>query len=236
MAASILSNVPILLGGQRLSCHTNTVGIDYGAETQDDTSFCDDTRSTLGGLKTVGFSAEGFYEGAADPALFNSMGVSGTLISVANGQTVGDKAFSFVTVTGSYEPINGSVGDIAGFSINASARGDLGRGNVLFYDESLGSSTTGATFNAGSAPNQITAFLHVFGVSGTSPTLDVTIESDTADDFTGAEQTQITFDQATAQEAQRKTAGATSDTWWRVNATIGGTSPDFGFVVILILE
>jgi len=236
MATSILKNVPILLDGQRLSCQTNTVGIDYGAETGDDTSFCDDTRSNIGALKTVGFSAEGFFEGATDPALYSAVGTNGSLVSVADGQSVGDKAFSFVSVVGNYEPVTGSTGDVAGYTLNASARGDLGRGDVLFYDESVTSDTTGATLNAGDAPNQITAFLHVFSVDGTSPTLDVTIESDSADDFTGSEVTQITFDQATGQEGQRKTAGSTTDTWWRVTATLGGTNPNFGFIVVLILE
>jgi hypothetical protein len=234
MAASVLSNALLLFDGQDLSGRVNTIALDYGAEALDETTLADDSRVNKGGLKTVGLSAEGFWDSTPDSALFTAVGVSGSLISVAPGRSVGDVAYSLQSLAGEYSPIQGSVGEMAGFTLNASARNSLQRGSLLFHSDSETTTGTGSTSNAGSG--SITAILHVFAASGTSPTLDVTVESDDADDFTGLEQTQITFTQATGKTAERLTASSTSDTWWRVNYTIGGTNPDFGFAVVLILE
>lgn len=234
MATSVLTDALILMHGTDLTCQTNVVGVDFGAETQDDTSFCDDTRSNKGALKTVGFNAEGFFDGDMDSDLFSALGVEGKILTAAEGEAQGDRAFSLVSVLGSYQPFGGSVGELASYTLNASARGSLERGQILFHSDSETATGTGATLNAGSAATSLVAILHVWSVSGTTPTLDVTVESDSADDFTGAEVTRATFTQATGTTAERVIGTATSDTWWRVNYTIGGTNPDFAFAVILI--
>lgn len=239
MATSVLSNALLLLDDRDLSGTSNTVGIDFGAESQDKTAIANDTRIMQGGLKTVGVSAEGFFQGEVDSDLFSAVGVSGSLISVAPGTSVGDVAYTLQSVVGQYTPLQGGVGELAGFSLNASARNSLQRGSVLFKNDSVSSSGSGSTLNAGAASSQITAILHVFDqTGGSSPTLDVTIESDSSDDFTGLETTQITFTQAMGRTSERKiSVGAETDTWWRVSYTIGGTSsPAFGFAVILVLE
>lgn len=238
MATSILENALILHGdgssARDLTGVTNVVGIDYGAETDDDTSFKGDTRSNKGGLKTAGFNAEGFFDPKKDAALFDAVGISDSVLCAANGTAVGERAFALRAVVGSYQPLGGNVGEMASYTLNASARGDLERGYVLFHSDSETETGDGATFQAGSAAESLVAILYVFSASGTTPTLDVTVESDTTDDFTGAEVTRVTFDQATGTQMQRKTGTATSDTWWRVTYTIGGTNPDFGFAVILV--
>jgi hypothetical protein len=80
------------------------------------------------------------------------------------------------------------------------------------------------------------AGLHVTGVNGTG-TLDVTVESDAADDFTGSESTRITFDQVTSSVGGqwKSVSGTITDDWWRVVATLGGASPDFDFVAALAI-
>jgi hypothetical protein len=238
MATSVLENALILHGDSNtardLTCQANTVGIDFGAETQDNTALCDTTRSNQGALKTAGFSAEGFFDSDMDAALFDDVGVNGTIVTAANGKDVGERSFSLVAVAGSYQPVGGSVGELNSFTLNASARGDLERGYVLFHSESETATGTGTTFQAGSAVTSLVAILYVFSASGSNPTLDVTVESDTADDFTGAEVTRATFTQATARTAERVVGTATSDTWYRVSYTIGGTNPDVGFAVLLI--
>lgn len=236
MSTSVLTNALLLFDGRDLTGQSNVVGIDYGAETQDDTSLADDTRSNIGGLNTAGFAAEGFFDAAMDADLFAAVGVSGSLISVAKGLTVGDRAYNLQAVAGDYQPIGGQVGEIAGYSLNASTRGNLQRGELLFHSSSEGATDDGSGLNAGAAASKVTAILHVFSASGSSPTLDVTVESD-ADNTFSTPATQITFSQATGRTAERiEEAGAVADAWWRVSFTIGGASPDFGFAVILILE
>jgi hypothetical protein len=70
---------------------------------------------------------------------------------------------------------------------------------------------------------------------GTSPTLDVIVQSDDASGFPSATN-RITFTQATGFTAEYATpvAGAITDDWWRVNFTIGGTaSPNFTFICVI---
>ena len=75
--------------------------------------------------------------------------------------------------------------------------------------------------------------LHVLSADGTLPTLDVTVQSDTADTF-GSPITALTFAEKSAagSEAVANTT-ASADTWYRVNYELGGTTPDFSFVVVL---
>ncbi len=236
MSTSVLSNALLLFDGRNLSGQSNVVALDYGAEARDDTTLADDTRSNIGGLKTVGLSAEGFFDPTMDSDLFAAVGVSGSLISVSKGLSVGDRAYSLQALAGEYQPMVAQVGDLLSYSLNASARGDLKRGELLFHSTSETASGNGSGSNAGAAAAQVTAFLHVFAADGTTPTLDVTIESDVNNSFS-TPVTQITFAQATAGSAERiVSVGAVADTWWRVAFTIGGTNPDFGFAVILIVE
>ncbi len=73
--------------------------------------------------------------------------------------------------------------------------------------------------------------------SGTTPTLDVTIESDDGVGM-GSPTTRINFAQATAIGAQWATpvAGAIADDWWRVAYTLGGASPSFTFICIIGIQ
>jgi len=155
---------------------------------------------------------------------------------VANATAQGTVAYAMQAMAGEYVPMEGAAGDLIGFSLNLSATNSLQRGQILLHTSSVTSSGSSSNLNAGSASSQVTAYLHVFSADGATPTLDVDVESDSADDFTGSETTVISFTQATGRTSERKTASSTSDTWWRVNYTIGGTSPDFGFAVILVLE
>jgi len=73
----------------------------------------------------------------------------------------------------------------------------------------------------------------VIAASGTTPTLDVTIESDDAEGMASAT-TRLTFTQATATTSEwQELAGAVTDDWWRAAWTIGGGSPSFTAVVVV---
>ncbi|MEU4150833.1 hypothetical protein [Streptomyces sp. NPDC026659] len=69
-------------------------------------------------------------------------------------------------------------------------------------------------------------------MSGTTPTLDVVIESDNGSGFPSPI-TQLTFTQANAISGQilRTDGTAITDDWYRVKWTIGGTTPSFLFAV-----
>jgi hypothetical protein len=85
------------------------------------------------------------------------------------------------------------------------------------------------------AGQRVYAALHVIDpVSGTSPTLDVTLKSAALVGF-GSPTTRLTFTQATEPTSELlSAAGAITDEFWRVDFSIGGTdTPTFPFIVVV---
>ena len=110
------------------------------------------------------------------------------------------------------------------------------RGKCLFRGaaENATDDSTGIEFPAVADGQSIYAALHVFHADGTSPTLDVVVESDDADTFASAT-TRLTFTQANAVTSEWKSdtpSGGIADTFWRISYTIGGATPEFGFAVV----
>lgn len=79
-----------------------------------------------------------------------------------------------------------------------------------------------------SAFSAVSLFLNVTAASGTTPTLDVTVEE--SDDGGSTWRTVGTFAQKTGVSNERKTFLIAADTY-RVRWTIGGTTPSFTFAV-----
>ena len=234
MAKTVLSDALIVFDGEAIRDSVNAVSIDYGAEELDGTTLADDTRIMVGGLLTAAMGADGFFQ-APDPdsAFFGQMGAAGKVITIAPKTTEGSIGFSLNSVLGSYNP-GASVGELLAYSIQAGARDRLVRGMLLANKAGITVTGTGTAFQVGAATASQTVFaaLHVTKADGT-PTLDLTIESDDASGMLSPT-TRITFDQAMAKGSQfKKLAGPVADSWWRVNYTIGGTNPDFDFVVLL---
>ncbi len=81
-----------------------------------------------------------------------------------------------------------------------------------------------------SSIDEMVVFLNVSAVSGTSPTLDVTIE-DSPDGTNWYTHTSFTQATATTKEAKRI---SNFGKFVRINYTIGGTSPSFTFEVVAV--
>lgn len=235
MSKQVLTDALIAFDGRAFRDTANQVAIEYGAEALDGTTFADDTRINEGGLLTAAMSAEGFFRAPnPDKALFDQMGAKDKVITIAPTPTEGNIAYSLQAVLGNYSP-NGEIGQLLAFSMSAGARDRLVRGTLLANKETISATGSGTAFQVGAATSgqTIYAALHVVNAGGTTPTLDVTVESDDAEAMSSAT-TRITFDQATDLGSQFKTlAGPVTDDWWRVSYTVGGTSPDFDFIVVL---
>lgn len=90
-----------------------------------------------------------------------------------------------------------------------------------------GSSTAVNVGNV-SAAQVVWLAVHVFAVSGTSPTLTVKLQSGTTSG--GATTDRITSTEFTSPGVYlAKLAGPITAPWWRITATIGGTTPSFNF-------
>lgn len=236
MAEEVLSDSLILFDGYDLSCNINQVVIEHGAEPLDRTALCHTTRVRRGGLLTSALSAQGFFEAAnPDSALFSNIGAADKVISVVPTDADGERAFTMQSMIGEYSPIQGAVGDLAGFSLNVGAStGRLVRGTVMHNNTRTSSGDgTARQLGAVTSSQKLYAALHVIAASGSSPTLDIDIESDDNSGMTSAT-SRGSFAQATGIGSEWvEIDGAITDDYWRVSYTIGGSTPSFQFIVIL---
>lgn len=238
MATLVLKDQKLWFDGYDLSGDMNAIALNYGADMVENTTFGNDTHTMQGGLKTVTMAHEGYWEGGTDnvdDALFNNIAVASKPISIGvEAGADGELGYMMQSLLAEYVP-GGAVGEMFAFSLTAEANGDDLVSGTIMHNASRTSSGNGTARQLGSvaAGQKMYAALHVIAASGTSPTLDVVVESDDNAGMTSAT-SQITFDQATAIDGQWKSvAGAITDDYWRINFTIGGTSPSFTFIVTL---
>jgi len=236
MAEFILKNQVILIGGYDFSGRLSSCALELGCELQDNTTFGDTTISRLPGLRNAAIAVEGYAdETNYNPAALALLGASAFPVSVLNGPAIGDQAYGFRAVEGNFPLIDGSVGEMARFSLQAEG-GDgtpgIFNGFVLNNENRTGSgSGTAVTVGAVSATQRLYACLHVIAVGGITPTLDLIIQSDTSG--FPSPTNRITFSQKNAIGYDfQSVVGSISDTFWRINWTIGGSSsPNFTFAV-----
>ena len=228
MAIQGLMDARVLLGGYEYTSYSNSLSTDYGVEVLDETVFGDTTRTNRAGLRTFSFTMSGFRDdGAASREVFSFAPV---------GTADGQRSFTIRGVNGTYTPLSGSVGDLLPFELAGNtAHSELIKGVV----EGVGAKTstaasTGTQLGALSATQTLYAGLHVIAYDGTSPTLDVVIESANNSGFSG-ESSRIEFTQNTGSiEAQWGSVnGAVTDDYWRSKMTIGGSGPSFTVFITL---
>ena len=242
MGEHVLNDAALYFDGFDFTGKSNAVALEYGVELQDITTFADSSRRRLAGLKTVRVSHAGNWEGGdgnIDDALFARIGIADKPLSIVPaGATEGNRAFSFLSALGEYTPA-GAIGDVFAFQVTGEASGaDLVAGTLMHNAARTATGNgTARQLGAVSATQKLYATLHVLAASGSSPTLDVTVERDDAEGFLSA-LTPITFAQATAIGSEWATpiAGAITDDWWRIAWTIGGVSPSFTFIVVVSIQ
>lgn len=236
--STLIRDQQVWMGGRHLSGAMTSLSHEYAAEAKENTRFNDQSRSFTGGLKTVAAAFSGQFEGDVDAALFEKIGIAGEPFSyAAETAQAGDVAYSFLATLGTYAP-GASVGDVLEFDAAAAAAGDLVRGRLA--ENGVRTATgvgAGLQLGAIAAGQKLFAALHVHAVEGDAPTLDVTIESDAANAFAGAETQRQVFDQVTGTGSQWiELEGPQADTWWRPVFTIGGVNPSFGAALILAIQ
>jgi len=235
MAKQILQNARLFYGGYDLSGSANALSITYGADVQESTVLVDTFRSRLGGLKDVQFSHAGYWDDAEDATLHSAVGGSEVVTVLPATGAEGEVGYIIDAVNTEYNR-EASIGEVFAFTLSGAARATgLIRGTVLINAQGITASGTGTGYNLGSVASgqSLYAALHVLSISGSGATLDVLVESDVDNTFSSPA-TQITFTQATAQEAQLQSApGPITDSWFRVNYTVGGTSPSVDFAVVV---
>lgn len=223
-----------------LSGQITDMGLEIVPEMVDPTTLPDATRLAAAGLLATAFSAEGQYEaglGLLDEGLYEAIGVDDKVISaIAPDGTEGSVVYFFQANMGIYKPIKNAIGELLGFTVEAAGRSKAIRGTL----GGIGAKTAtgnGAAYQMGAvgAAEYLYAALHVYSISGTTPTIDVKIQSDNVQGF-GTPTDQITFAQVTTTKTAiwaTRVAGVISDDWWRATWTISGGSPSYGIAVVM---
>ena len=133
--AEVLKSAKIFLHGVELTGQMNQVGLEYGAESLDETVFGMDTRVRKGGLKFARATGRGFYSvgatAAADPALVDGVGNNAQVMTVfprtaagtiTEGSTSTGSGYAF-QVTQARVAFGGQVGELLPFEFAVDGRG-----------------------------------------------------------------------------------------------------------------
>lgn len=233
MAETILRDQRLFIGGVNLSCQASSVAINMEAAELDRTALCDTARRRRGGLRDDSIGATGFFDaGAADEALFSQIGLAGQLIGVtAPDAAAGATAFALQAMVGEYQPLGGSVGDLAEFSLSAMGDGAVHRGKVAALADLTGSGAgTAVELPSVEAGRRLSAFVFVHALAAGAE-LDVLIRSSAQADMSSPS-TRITLDTITeAGAALGVFSGTTSHTFFRPSFTLTGASASVAVIL-----
>ena len=241
MAVQFWKDLSILEGGTELAGHGKNVQMTGECSPLDTTALATTGWTTMiAGNKTGTVSLDFMQDfdsaSGLDSTLWTNFGTSNVVRSLVTASASGSAAYLMRGITLQYTPLTGNVGELAMGSIQSTvSTGPIARGLLLHpsnVDRTSSSTGTGYQMGAVASGQTMYAALHVLSASGTSPTLDVIVQSDDNSGFT-TPTTRITFSQANGVSSQwGSVAGAVTDDYWRISYTIGGSdSPTFAFAV-----
>lgn len=233
MAATVLTNSLILVGGYELASVTGRV--DMGGETEIKdadhlagggwaASLPGLHRSTAQISGMADFAAGGPHTVFGDSERGAQLGVS--IVPKGTTAAAGDVALFNRSQLAAYKALQGSIGDVAGFSAMFEGDQPMIHGQVGAALASRSGAFTGSAVQLGAVatgptgvPQRLWAALHVTAATGTN--LAVTIQSDNASGFPSPA-TALTFSTVSAIGWQfSSVAGPLTDDWFRVSATTG---------------
>lgn len=234
MTIATLEDCTLWLDEHDLTSDTNQADITDEFDVKDSTTFgSGGKRARLAGLESFGAECKGFlntsgsepaWAGTRGNALVSTMTIDGTTNTVAYmGRYLNAKFVQNATL-GEIARIDGTL---------TSSQGSLIKGELLVPKaaRTTSSNSTARQITDVAAGESVYGALHIFAVSGTTPTLDVVVASDDGAGF-GSGTTRLTFPQANAVGSSwQSAAGAITDDYWRVAWTVGGTDPSFTFAV-----
>ena len=238
MAAYVLVDAQIYYNEFNISGLMNQVAVQYNADTPEATVLSGDgTRRRISGLIDVQVNGTGYIDQSEkDKGIYDRIGnsLAGDLSVASENGAVGSRAYFLKVHQGTYN-ILGAVGEVAPFTLDTMANHRLVRG-IIGAVGVKDSDDVSAIFELGpvAADGGIFAVMHVIGVEGTTPTLDVKVQSSTAKAFTSSTD-RLTFGQVTADPTSelKSLESAVTHRFWRVSWDLGGTKPKYDIFVAL---
>ncbi len=220
MAEVVLKDLKLLWGSYDFASQFQSTKFSLNQETPGTSAFGDSTRVVAGGgLWTANWSGSGKIEygtGTVDEQ-FGALSSADKLVSIApEGLTLTNTSYSLDTLQSSFSPIQGSVGDILIFNIEAMARGPAYRGELNMTGTKSGVETgTGIQIGAPSATQICFVAAHVTAFTGTDCT--VKLQSDDNSGMSSATD-RVTLTQFTGIGSEVGTvAGSIADDYWAVD-------------------
>lgn len=246
MGSLVLINPVAYLDSYAFQSDLRALGLKFSTAAKDVTTAASNG-STLAkpGLKKIEASLKGFSSYGTAPtqiiaALQSRQRTADIpyLVSPA-GAPVGDPAFMLKTMIGSYDPLKGNIGDVVETDVTLQlSSSDVALGQIVLADATRSASVNSAVTQLGAitSTQKLYGVVHVTAVSGTTPTLDLVVKSAAAVGF-GSPTTRVTVPQFTAPGSYWiELAGPVTDQYWRVDSTIGGTTPAFTYLVALGID
>jgi hypothetical protein len=235
----LLRDVKTYIAQYDISTSLNQIALSASCSPVPNTTFGATTETNEAGLFSPSMNGVLVYgsDGSTNANLYTKFAVADVPITLSpDGGDAGEVAYFMQALQATHTPLDQTVGDLwtAAFSAVGSGGIRMTRG-VIF----VASGARAASFNssiiqlgAAGATQRVCAALHVFSASGSTPTLDVAVKSAALIGF-GSPTSRLTFTQATTSatsEFKASTVGAITDQFYRVDVTIGGSTPSYSLV------
>lgn len=240
--ALVLKDVDLYVGSRDLAGWTNQATVTLESEDKEVTTFASNgAKERIGGLVDSTVELGGFADfmpNALNAILDGKIGQSFVTVIDPMGSAVqGSPAMFEQAVLLDFTPLDGAVGDVAGYSASLAGQSPLVPGVVLHPLAIRTATGNGGSFNfkAVGSSQVLSAALLVTDVAGTGgPGVTVKVQSDDNAGMTSPTD-RITFPAQTAVGATLGTEvpGPITDTYYRVNYTITGTGPSVTFLVVI---
>jgi hypothetical protein len=235
MGKFVLKNVRIFSGGADLTTRSNRIEIGMEAESKDTTAFVptgDVWHEEISGIKSAKVTGAGQWEALdgsmPDDHSFALLGAIGGLTVAPEGAADGALAYLTAYNRQAYS-LGAGIGDVIPWSGTWNSTWAVARGSVIHAPAVRTATGQGSILQLPPvlAGQFLVATLHVMGASGTTPSLTGSIQSAATVGF-ASPTTRVTFNAQTAIGGQVfRLAGPITDTYYRFNYTISGTTPSF---------
>lgn len=241
MTALVLKDCTIWADQYDLTSDVNGVESDWSCDEVECTTYASGgNRERKSGLATSKIELKTFMDfSLSEPVLHALKGTTGHIVTVTPTGAAHDRCH-FARALGGSLKRGQKLGDMAlldGSFTTTSTEGLL-EGYLLLPKTTAGATSTGTIYNdtAVGSTQSVYGALHVFAASGSTPTLDVIVQSAALVGF-GSPTDRLTFTTATDVTSEFKSAaGAITDAFWRVKYTIGGSTPSFTFAVAYAVQ
>jgi hypothetical protein len=227
MSAFVMTDCEIWADDYNLTSVANSVEASVESEEVDVTTFgSNGDRRFIGGLKQAQLQVMTFTDYTVDAkGLDGEANVVLTFVGEGN-----DQGNTSLTIPGLSTAVTegGAVGEARKTDLTFRGTGQPLFGKLLQPKITRTASGSSAALQLGAVPAGKKVYLacHVLAASGSTPTLTIKLQSGTTSG--GATTDRITSSEFTGTGVELKAlAGPVTDTWWRINATIGGAGPSF---------